>query len=142
MGLIQFRAAISKLQRLYQRQPLQYEAAENATVSADQGVQCRPIPVGVQSLLQNMIWRHAQHVYNAHQQIMLGSSWEQRQPQKHLSSHASQGPHVNTHVIPMSQQHLLPLHAVSIIHTHSLVHVDMLIVAQIGGCNTQKLSFL
>lgn len=42
------------------------KAAEKAIVSADQGVKCRPIPVGMQSLLQNVIWRHAQHVHNAH----------------------------------------------------------------------------
>jgi len=54
------------------------EAAEKAVLPAHQGVQGRPIPVGVQSLLQDMIWRHAQHVYNAHQQIMLGSSRKQR----------------------------------------------------------------
>ena len=76
VGLIQVWAAISKVLRLYQRQPLQYEAVENATDSVDQGVQCSLIPVGVQSLLQDMIWRHAQHVHNAYQQIMLGSSRE------------------------------------------------------------------
>ena len=58
------------------------------------------------SLLQNMVGRHAQHVHNADQQVMLRGAWEQGQAQEELSSHATQGPHVYSHVVGMPQQHL------------------------------------
>lgn len=49
----------------------------------------RVSPVGVLSFLEDVVWRHAQHVHNAHQQIMLRSSRKQGQTQEQLGSHAA-----------------------------------------------------
>ena len=86
---------------------MQAAVLKGARLGAGTMARQRVSPVGVLSFLEDMVWRHAQHVHNAHQQVMLRSSRKQGQTQEQLSSHAAQGPHVYCHVIAMPQQHLL-----------------------------------
>ena len=54
--------------------------------------------------LNQQAWREAAEGFNhAGEEVMLRGAWEQRQAQKELCSHTSQGPHVDGDVVGGTQ---------------------------------------